>query len=252
MLTKAKDLTGYALHSRDGEIGKAKEFYFDDRYWAIRYLVADTGSWLAERRVLLSPYSLLAVDKEMQQIAVDLTSKQIEDSPSLDTDKPVSLQFEESYFNYYGLPMYWSGSYTWGNYPIIIRDREKQNAPNLGGKTWNPRLRSTREVADYHIKATDGEIGHVEDYIIDDETWGICYLVVDTRNWLPGRKVLISPKWIQRVSWDQSSVTINLSRETIKQAPEYSEKALLTREYETILHGHYNRKGYWVNEEGPR
>jgi len=246
MLTKVKGLIGHSLLGRDGEIGKVKEFYFDDRHWAIRYAVVDTGSWLEERKVLISPYDLLSVDQGNQQISVNLTRKQIEGSPSLDTDKPVSQQFEESYYDYYGWPMYWSGSYIWGNYPIIVRDREKQKATNLGGKAWNPSLRSTREVAGYHIKATDGEIGHVEDYLVDDETWLICYLVVDIRNWLPGKKVLISPKWIEGVSWDQSVVAINLSRETIELAPEYSEVTMPTREYEAKLHVYYNRVGYWI------
>jgi hypothetical protein len=113
------------LNSLDGEIGKVKEFYFDDRHWTIRYLVADTGNWLTGRQVLISPYALVAVIKEEQQITIDLTKKQIEDSPSLNSDKPVSRQFEEAYYGYYGWPMYWDGPYMWGSYPYIVRDREK-------------------------------------------------------------------------------------------------------------------------------
>ena len=126
MLNKAKTLKGYKLHSLDGEIGKVKEFYFDDHHWTIRYLIADTGNWLTGRQVLISPYALAAVNKEEQYIAINLTKKQIEDSPSLDSDKPVSRQFEESYYGYYGWPLYWGGSYMWGSYPYIVRDREKQ------------------------------------------------------------------------------------------------------------------------------
>ena len=125
MLSKAKTLKGYKLNSRDGEIGKVKEFYFDDRHWAIRYLVADTGNWLTGRQVLISPYALVAVNKEEQNITIDLTKKQIEDSPSLNSDKPVSRQFEQAYYGYYGYPMYWGGPYMWGYYPYIVRDREK-------------------------------------------------------------------------------------------------------------------------------
>ena len=124
MLSKAKTLKGYKLDSLDGEIGKVKEFYFDDRHWTIRYLVADTGNWLTGRQVLISPYALVAVNKEEQHIVVDLTKKQIEDSPSLNSDKPVSRQFEEAYYGYYGWPMYWNGPYMWGSFPNIERDRE--------------------------------------------------------------------------------------------------------------------------------
>lgn len=248
MLVKAKSLNGYKLDSLDGEIGKVKEFYFDDHHWTIRYLVADTGNWLTGRQVLISPYALADVNKEEQYITVDLTKKQIEDSPSLNSDKPVSRQFEETYYGYYGYPMYWGGSYMWGAYPYIEREREKWRESTQGEKTWDPHLRSTHDVSGHHIQATDGEIGHVEDFIIDDETWAIRYLIIDTQNWWPGKKVLVSPLWIERVSWDESKVFVNLLREAIKQSPEYTEESLLTRDYETGLHRHYNRQGYWVDE----
>jgi uncharacterized protein YrrD len=248
MLNKTKTLEGYKLDSLDGEIGKVKEFYFDDHYWAIRYLIADTGNWLTGRQVLISPYALVTVRKEEQHIAIDLTQKQIEDSPSLSTDKPVSRQFEETYYGYYGWPMYWGGSYMWGTYPYIMRDREKWSKSGQGKKVWDSHLRSSHEVSGYHIQAADGEIGHVEDFIIDDETWAIRYLIIDTRNWWPGKKILISPQWIERVSWSESKVFVNLSTETIKLSPEYTEESLITRDYETRLHQHYNRPGYWADE----
>jgi uncharacterized protein YrrD len=248
MLNKTKTLEGYKWDSLDGEIGKVKEFYFDDHYWAIRYLIADTGNWLTGRQVLISPYALVTVRKEEQHIAIDLTQKQIEDSPSLSTDKPVSRQFEETYYGYYGWPMYWGGSYMWGTYPYIMRDREKWSKSGQGKKVWDSHLRSSHEVSGYHIQAADGEIGHVEDFIIDDETWAIRYLIIDTRNWWPGKKILISPQWIERVSWSESKVFVNLSTETIKLSPEYTEESLITRDYETRLHQHYNRPGYWADE----
>jgi sporulation protein YlmC with PRC-barrel domain len=248
MLSKAKTLEGYRLDSRDGEIGRVKEFYFDDRHWTIRYLVADTGNWLAGRQVLISPYALGAVSKEDQHIVIDLIKKQIEDSPSLTSDKPVSRQFEEAYYGHYGWPVYWTGLYMWGYSPYIVRDHEKWRESTQGEKAWDPHLRSTDAVSGYNIQAADGEIGHVEDFVIDDETWAIRYLIVGTRNWWPGKKVLVSPRWIERVSWSESKVFVNLSRETIKQSPEYTEESLITRDYEVGLHRHYNRQGYWVDE----
>jgi hypothetical protein len=251
MLNKAQTLKGYKLHSLNGEIGKIKEFYFDDHYWTIRYLVADTGNWLTGTQVLISPYALAAVNKEEQYIAIDLTKKQIEDSPSLNTDKPVSRQFEEGYYEYYGWPMYWGGPFMWGaypSYPYIVRDREKWREPTQGEKAWDPHLRSTQDVSGYHIQAADGDIGHVEDFIIDDETWAIRYLIVDTQNWWPGKKVRVSPQWIELVSWSESTVFVNLTREAIKQSPEYTEESLLTRDYETGLHRHYDRQGYWIED----
>ena len=248
MLINAKALLDYKLDSLDGEIGKVKEFYFDDRHWAIRYLVADTGDWLTGRQVLISPHALLAVNKENQDIAVDLTKKQIEDSPSLGSDRPVSRQFEEVFYRYYAFPTYWSGPYMWGPSPSIVRGRKNGKEPNLTEKPWDSHLRSTHDVDGHHIQAIDGEIGHVADFIIDDQTWAIRYLVIDTKNWWPGKEVLVSPRWIERVSWSESKVFVNLSREIIKQAPEYTQDSLLTREYEAGLHRHYDRPGYWVDE----
>lgn len=246
MLYNTQSLKGYKLRSLDGEIGKIEEFYFDDNHWTIRYMVAETGDWLMDKQVLISPHVLYAVNKEGHFISVDLTKKQIEDSPPLETHKPVSRQFEAAYYEYYGWPTYWGGSFMWGASPNIIRDVKKSAEDIKGKETQDSHLRSTMDVSGHIIQASDGEIGHVDDFIIDDETWAIRYLVIDTRNWWPGKKVLISPKWIERVSWEKSKVFVNLLRETIKLSPEFTEESLITRDYETGLHRHYHREGYWV------
>jgi hypothetical protein len=248
MLIKANALKGYSLKSLDGDIGSASEFYFDDRYWAIRYLVANTESWLSGRKVLISPYSLDGVNTAEEKVFVLLNRKQIEESPSTDMDQPVSRQFENAYNGYYGYPDYWGGPYMWGGDSYLSRDRTTWALAASKAVGGDPHLRSTHEVTGYHLLALGGEIGHVDDFIIDDETWAIRYLVVATKNWWPGKKVLISPKWIENVSWEEREVAIGLSRETIKAAPEYTDESLLTRDYETRLYGHYNRDGYWVDE----
>jgi len=249
MLSKVKILNGYPIQNTDDEtIGKVIDVYFDDRHWTVRYLVANTGKWLTGRQVLVSPYALVAVNADHKNIVADLTKKQIEDSPSLDSDKPVSQQFESDYYGYYGWPTYWYGPYSWGYYPYLERDRSKWGQLDQKEKAWDHHLRSCHEVTGYHIEAEDGEIGHVEDFIVDDETWEIRYLVVNTSNWWAGKKVLVSPLWIERVSWSERKVVIDLTRQTIKLSPEYTDASLITRDYELGLHGHYNRKGYWVDE----
>lgn len=248
MLINATTLKGYSLKSLDGDIGSASEFYFDDQYWAVRYLVANTAGWLSGRKVLISPYSLDGVNTAEEKVSILLNRKQIEESPSIDMDEPVSRQYETSYNGYYDLPNYWGGPYMWGSYAHLEMDRTKLKRPASETIEWDRHLRSTHEVTGYHLIARDGEIGHVNDFIIDDETWAIRYLVVATKNWWPGKKVLISPKWIENVSWDEREVSTGLSRETIKAAPEYTDESLLTRDYETGLHGYYNREGYWVEE----
>jgi PRC-barrel domain len=248
MWHSAKTLNGFTLQSRDGDIGSVRDFYFDDRYWAIRYLIADTGGWLAQRKVLISPYALGDVSDAERSVAVDLTRKQIEDSPSLNTDKPVSRQFEETYYSYFGWPTYWSGSYVWGAYPLMVRDPQQWTEPVASEPTWDPHLRSTNDVSGHHVQATDAEIGHVVDFLLDDVTWTIRYFVIDTHNWWPGKKVLVSPEWISRVSWPESKVFVNLDREVVRRAPEYTPGTPLTREFESRLHEHYERPGYWVDD----
>jgi hypothetical protein len=248
MLVKAKTLRGYRLQSLDGPIGSAKDFYFDDRYWTIRYLVADTGNWLTGRKVLLSPYSLKGIDTVLEEISVHLTKSQIEGSPSIDADRPVSRQFEDSYYGYYGFPYYWGGPFMWGYYPHPQRDPNQWGVQEGKSSDWDSHLRSTHSVSSYHLLASDGEIGHVEDFVIDDKTWAIRYLIVATNDFWPGKKVLISPQWIERVSWEESRVVIDLPRQTIKEAPEYTDGFLLTRDHEISLYGYYNRSGYWIDD----
>lgn len=248
MLYRAKTLLNYKLDSLDGDIGKVRDFYFDDKYWAVRYLVADTGNYLTGRQVLISPYNLIAVNKEKEHISIDLTKMEIEGSPSLNSDKPVSQQFEQEYYGYYDWPTYWTGPFMWGSSPNIMRDPEKRKDPASADQQWNPHLRSTKDISGHHVQATDGEIGHVKDFLIDDEAWAIRYLMVDTQNWWPGKTVLISPQWVESVSWNQSKVMVNLAREAIQQSPEYTNESQLTREYETGLHRHYDRERYWSEE----
>lgn len=245
MLYKAQKLVGYTLKGIDGEIGTVKEFYFDDKHWTIRYLIAETGTWLADRQVLISPYAVIGVNNEERHINVNLTKKQIECSPAISNDKPVSKQFEDDYYKYYGWPIYYGGSLMWGAYPYIPNNLNKSREPDYQEKIWNPSLRSTGAVSKYYIQATDGEIGHVDDFIIDDEAWAIRYLVIDTKNWWPGKKVLVSTQWFERISWEEEKVFVGLSLEAIKKSPEYSEKSLLDRDYEIQFHEHFKRPGYW-------
>lgn len=250
MLSTVKALKRYRLDSLDGEIGRAKEFYFDDLYWTIRYLVADTGYWLPGRKVLISPYALVAINRDIfdPTIKIDLTKKQIEDSPSLSAHLPVSRQYERDYSRYFGWPLYWNGPHVWGSHSRVLCEREKPAKTGQAGAEWDAHLRSTDEVTGYHIQALDGEIGRVGDFIIEDGTWTIRYLVVSTHNWRPGKEVLLSPQWIERVSWSEAKVFVNLSRDTIKESPGYDAEAMLTREYEADLYRHYLRKGYWIDE----
>jgi uncharacterized protein YrrD len=255
MLRSADKLKGMALVAADGAIGEVEDFHFDDERWAVRYLVVNTGSWLAGRKVLISPISVKQVDVGGNQVATALTKRQVEDSPGLDAHRPVSRRQEAQLLGYYGYPYYWGSPFLWGAaaHPAALavptspggevaassatRAREEESEDS--------RLRSMKEVSGYYIQAADGDLGHVEDFVVDDETWAVRYVVVDTRNWLPARKVLVAPEWVERVSWDERKVFVNLTREAIQNSPEYDPSAFISREYEDALHGHYGRRGYW-------
>jgi hypothetical protein len=261
MLRNALHLRGFTIRARDGEIGTLDQFYFDDETWTVRYFLVNTGGWLPGRLVLVSPISLRQAEWQSKRLDVALTKKQIEDSPPIDTHKPVSRQHEAVYLGYYGYPYYWGGPHLWGiaSYPAgltvqreAVTEAEAAEA-RAGKESPDSHLRSTDEVTGYHIEATDGEIGHVEDFVVDDETWAIRYLEVDTRNWWPGKKVLVAPQWIDNVSWPDSKVYVDLKRETIQNGPEWNDSVPVTREYENRLHNYYARSPYWEPEsEQPR
>ncbi len=224
-------------------MGRVDDFYFDDNQWTLRYLVADTGRWLSDQLVLVSPHALVAAIKEKQHIAVDLTQKQIEGSPPITTDQPISRQYEKEFHQYYGWGAFWGAPMGWGAYPPPRPLGTRGEAEKEG--EGDPHLRSAMHLSAYSIQAIDDEIGHVEDFIIEDVTWVIRYFIVDTRNWWPGKKVLVSLQWFDRANWEELKMYVNLTREEIKQAPEYTNDSILNREYESRLYDHYQREGYW-------
>ena len=255
MLRNAKDLHGLTIRATDGEIGKVDRFYFEDETWAIRYLIVDTGGWLAGRQVLISPISVVDVpDWEAKRLDVALTKEQVENSPDINTHQPVSRQHEIEYFGYYGYPFYWGGSALLGAAPnpaglaIPIPPSMEAIADGMANGSTDSHLRSSEEVTNYYLEAIDGEIGNVDGFIVDDEAWAIRYIVVATGSWWSGKKVLVSPAWAERVSWETSKIYVSLTREAIKQAPEYIESKMITREYERQLHSYYGWPPYWPHE----
>jgi hypothetical protein len=254
MLKNAGELKGFEIRAKDGPFGTIDQLYFDDDTWAIRYLTVETGGWLGGRQVLISPYSILKTDFEGKRVDVSLNKKQVENSPGINTHLPVSRQHEAEFLGYYGYPYYWGGPYLWGPafYPVgldVATVSMEGMADRAGKESADSHLRSTEAVTGYHIEAADGEIGHVEGFVVDDEAWVIRYLVVATRNWWPGNKVLVSPAWVERVSWVDSKVKVGLTRDAIQTAPEYTETMPLTREYENRLYLHYGRPPYWLHED---
>ncbi|OFZ53327.1 MAG: hypothetical protein A2428_10265 [Bdellovibrionales bacterium RIFOXYC1_FULL_54_43] len=253
MLRPLRSFTNATVKATDGEIGSVEQFYFDDQKWTIRYLVINTGGWLTGRKVLISPIAVGRMEPMPETIRISLTRKQIEGSPNIETEKPVSRQMEMKYHDYYRWPYYWTGAGIWGMAPypagmlgqVPISPTQPDPLSDSSKEQGDDHLRSTHAVTGYRIEASDGRFGHVEDFIIDDESWSIRYLIIDTINFWPSKSVLISPQWVDSISWAGRKFRINVTEDKIKKAPEFHPNTPISREYEEKLHDHYGRPKYW-------
>jgi sporulation protein YlmC with PRC-barrel domain len=257
MLLSAQELQGYAIHARDGDLGKVRTFYFDENEWCIHSMVVDTGSWFSGKHVLLLVDVLGQPDLQRQRLSVDLTQEEVRNSPEVPKNTAASGYEGTAMRTYAGGNVYWSTdpfvlhsvAARPASTPIPAAPIAVDSAPRPADMQGSGGLlRSTRDIMSYYIQATDGQIGHVEDFVIDTAAWHIRYMVVDTRNWWPGKKVLVSPLWIDLIDWDAMQVTVNLSRDRIKNSPEYDASVPLDRAYETRLFDHYSRPTYWSDD----
>lgn len=249
MLWKASGVNGYAIAASDGRLGTVSDILFDDVGWLVRWLVVDTGKWLTGRKVLLPPSVLGHMDPVEHVFPVRLSMTQVKDCPDIDTARPVSRQMERQIYDYYGWTPYWGAGLYMGGYgyvgegsaslmPLGTRWRQE----NIGDPHRNdgdPHLRSSESVTGYDIHATDGDIGHVEDFLVEDADWSIHYLIVDTKNWWPGKKVLISPRSVKDIDWANKLVSLDVDRARVKASPEYDSATLIDQTYERHFHSHY-------------
>lgn len=257
MLRNAKELEGYELRASDGKIGHVSDFFFDDERWTVRYFVVETGTWLEGRSVLISPVSVTRPAWEERVLPVSLTREQVEKSPGIDTQQPVSREHEAALLQHYSWPMYWGAGFPEMGFAMPMvpplefggaqRARETEKlAPTEVHE--DPHLRSVRAVTNYTLHATDGSIGHVDDFLLDDATWQIRYLVVDPRNWWPGKRVVIAPQWIDRVGWSDAQVHVQLTRAAIKASPAYDPSKPPDADYLRGLHEHYGQPPHPTDE----
>ena len=255
MLRKVTDLFGYKIRATDDDIGHVHDFYFDTEDWAMRYLVVDVGSWLFGRRILIAPDALDVPDWNEQVLPVRLTKQQVKESPAVDLAQPVTRAYETSLFGHYGWAPYWGGAATYaggmGIEPSYVDTGNRAaygNVPDEVAQALQNQdsyVQSLREMTNYSIEATDGTLGHVADFFVDDEDWQIRYLLIDTGNWWPGKKVLVAPTWVNTVSWDDARIYVELTQEKIKHSPEYDPDVAISRTYERDLHRYYGYPEYW-------
>jgi hypothetical protein len=220
MLHSVKQLHGYKLEALDGEIGHVTGFYFDDKDWVVRYLMTDAVSWMPGCKVLISPYALGNIYAAGKLLEIKLSRERIKNSPSIDTELPVARQHEREYYRYYNWPTYWNGPGLWGlnSTPIIpsLSEPSYEDEPET-----DSRLRSTQEITGYAIQALDGEVGHVEDFLIDETNWAVRHLVVTTGLWRLGRNVMVPPQSIEKVIWEESKMFVQLTRSEVQPEPEF-------------------------------
>ena len=263
MLRSLNDLENYEMGATDGDIGRVVDFYFDDHNWVIRYLVVETGTWLSSRKVLISPMAIRGTDWNHQRLPLMLTKDQVKNAPDIDTHRPVSRQNEIEFLSYYGYPYYWGGDGLWGStmFPYALSpdyngisenpverasvNQEISDRVSAEHKNDDPHLRSCKSLIGHHIHATDGEIGHVSTLIVDEKTWAVRYMVVDTSNWWMGHRVLVAPQWINSISWENESVTVNVTRERIQTAKEFDSTGELNTDREVELYRHHEQNNYW-------
>jgi len=226
MLRSFNQLYGHTMAASEGEIGSVLDFYFDDEEWAIRYVVADSGNWLSGRRVLLSPHAFGDLYADGDSLLVNLSRKQIEESPSIDTHKPVSRQYEEEYFGYYGWPTYWKEPGMQGAVglpvapPPHLFSLAVETADHRIGIGDDPHLRSSKDILGYHVHSIDEAIGHVTDFTFDDKTWKILQVIIETGHWYAGRKISLGPEHVKRISYEDSTVFVNVSKQSLIDAAE--------------------------------
>lgn len=244
MQLNINSLIGYNMEAADGIIGEVEDFYFDDESWTIRYLIVKTGNWLSGRKVLISTSALENSLWKTGLFPVSLTKKQIENSPDVDTDKPVFRQHEITLNDFYDWQNYWEDGYylggIWCVAPILDKKGKIERNKHNTQSHYDQHLRSCNNVAGYHIHATDGDIGRVKDFIIDDKTWQVKFIVADMHNWFGGKKVLIVVEKVTEVEWSNSKVFVDITTESIKECNEFDQSKFIQPKEVKIVHAEHD------------
>lgn len=205
MLQSLENVRKYKIHASNGDIGRVEDFYFDDKKWTTRYLVANCGNWvMGHQKVLIAPQHFNRTDQTEGRLYLNLTQKQVEDSVSAKTHHPISKQHVSNKI-----------------FTPVNSAYEDKEEEALARRMVNPEdanLCSLKDTEGLYIESLDGEIGHVSDFMVNDETWEIVWMVVNTRNWLPSNFVLISPDRIKSINWPKRRVYLSLTRQEVKES----------------------------------
>jgi hypothetical protein len=179
MLWDASTMIGYATVASDGEVGTVSDLLFDDTTWRLRWIVVNTREWFVPREVLL-PVSVLGwPDPIRRRLAVDLTMRQIVDSPVAAEHLPVS------------------------QCSAMPRHDDAH-------------LRSVKAVVGHRVNLLDGVVGHVEELLMDDAGWLIRYIRIDTCKWRPGDRVLLAPRSVREIDWAGRVMRFDVDRRQLE------------------------------------
>jgi sporulation protein YlmC with PRC-barrel domain len=260
MLRRLEEIRGYELVAPDGIVGTLNDVFLDDETWTVRYLTVDTGLWLG-RLVLVSPISFGTPDWQGRRIPVTVTRDEIEQSPDLLGRARFTREEEREFAAYYGYPQYWGGSNVWGwaQQPSALTSAppagyvppgalEPDTPEAVAADVLTTSIFSGGDIRGYHIHALDGEIGHVDDFIIDEDTWSIRYLQIDTSNWIGGKTVLLATRWVRRIDPADGKIHVEATKERIENSPEFDPGQPIDRTFEERLHQHYGLPAYWERE----
>ncbi len=261
MLYSAATIKKLKIQTSDGAYADIEDIYFDDISWSIRYFVADIGTWLSARLVLVSPEAIRRYSEESKTFQTNLTRQQIIDSPAFDSEKTVSRQHEENLRQFYGWSPYWfasrdiyplAGIYMYPLYGASLSHeggwREDQLPPTVAGdvqtrvdqdKEQEVHLRSFNEVLNYSLRAIDGDIGELDDLLIESETWRITHIIADARKWWPGGQFVIDRGLVQDISWNDRNIVVSMTRDEVKDAPPYDRDRGISHSDEIILSHYY-------------
>lgn len=240
------DLRHYDVKGSSEHIGKLHDIYLDDETWKIKWFVVETGNWFSSNKILLDSEKIIKVSPQEGTFHVSLTQKDVEEAPSANEHLPVGDQHRNEYSyiaashntllfpGYAGLMM-----------PTTLIERPEQavgaekNLEELARQQADRHLRSASEIEGYTIHAADGNLGPLSDLVINAETWTIELLALDTSKWLPGRTVVISPRSIDRISWEDRELVVMMEKETIEQSPELHSLKSIETSYLSKLNDYY-------------
>lgn len=250
MLIRAKELKTFTIDATDGEIGQVLDFYFDEDRWTVRYIVVDSGAWFSASTLLVSPAAIFSIDSPGRYINTSLSRLEVKNSPTFDRRLPLLRHSEIAYHDYFHYAYYWAGPNLWGSAanPSEIRNVAAAQGgitASFAHATEHTHVHSAESVNGFQIAAVDSDVGYIKDFLLDDETWAIRYLIIDTGNWWPGKQIMLAPQWATEVRWAERRVYVDLALEDIKNSPEFYESGLIDRAYEQRLHNYYGRSHYW-------